>query len=92
MNESVRKVFGVEPPLNPNNFRNLYTLYSFDLSAQDENLVKNGVNIQLVIKKSSAEPLNAYCLILEHILNRKKIVYIYKNERVDIASEIRKHC
>ena len=65
MYESVCKVFGVEPPLNPNDFRNLYTLYCFDLSAQDENLVKNGVNIQLVIKKSSAEPLNAYCLILE---------------------------
>ena len=65
MYESVRKVFGVEPLLNPNNFRNLYTLYYFDLSAQDENLVKNGVNVQLVIKKSSAEPLNAYCLILE---------------------------
>ena len=65
MYESVCKVLGIEPPLNPNDFRNLYTLHCFDLSAQDENLVKNGVNIQLVIKKSSAEPLNAYCLILE---------------------------
>ena len=59
------KSFGVEPPLTPNDFRNLYTLFCFNLSAHDENLVKNGVNIQLVIKKSSAEPLNAYCLILE---------------------------
>ena len=42
-----------------------YGLTNVYLSAQDENLVKIGVNIQLVIKKSSAEPLNAYCLILE---------------------------
>ena len=65
MYESVCKVFGIEPPLNPNDFRKLYTLYCFDLSAQDENLVKNGVNIQLVIKKPSDKPLNAYCLLLE---------------------------
>jgi hypothetical protein len=63
--ESMCKVFGIEPPLNPIDFKKLYTLYCFDLSAQDENLVKNGVNIQLAIKKSSAEPLSAYCLILE---------------------------
>ena len=31
MYESVCIVFGVEPPLNPNDFRNLYTLYCFDL-------------------------------------------------------------
>ena len=40
MYELVCKVFGVEPPLNPNDFRKLYTLYCFHLSAQDENLVK----------------------------------------------------
>ena len=70
-----------------------------------KNLVKNGVNVQLVIKKSSAESLNAYCLILEDAsyiikvingqmtcIEKKNIVYIYKNERVDSASEIRKHC
>ena len=51
MYESVCKVFGVEPPLNLYCIRNLYTFYCFNLSAQDENLVKNGVNIQLVIKK-----------------------------------------
>ena len=64
MYESVCKVFGIKPQLNPMDFKKLYTLYCFDLSAQDENLVKNGVNIQLCIKKSSAESLDAYCLIL----------------------------
>ena len=47
MYESVCKVFSIELPLNPNDFRNLYMLYCFDLSAQDKNLVKNGINIQL---------------------------------------------
>ena len=65
MYESVCKVFGVEPHC----CFDLCTQCCFDLSAQDENLVENGVNIQLVIKKSSAEPLNAYCLILEDALH-----------------------
>ena len=72
--EAVCKVFGIAPPLNPIDFKKLYTLHCFDLSAQDENLVKNGVNIQLTLKKSTAEPLSAYCLILEDASHIIKVI------------------
>ena len=68
------KVFGSEPQLKPIDFRNLYPIYCFDLSAQDENLVKNGIQIQLEIKKSSSESLTAYCLILEDISHVIKVI------------------
>ena len=61
------KIFGNERQLNSIDFRNLYPIYCFDLNTQDENLVKNGIQIQLEIKKSSSESLTAYCLILEDI-------------------------
>ena len=69
----ISKVFENEPQLNPIDFRNLYPIYCFDLSTPDENLVKNGIQIQLDIKKSSSESLTAYCLILEdtlHVINQ----------------------
>jgi len=72
--EAVCKIFGIEPPLNPIDFKKLYTLYCFDLSAQDENLAKKGSSIQLHIKKSSAESLTAYCLILEDSSHIIKII------------------
>ena len=69
------KVFGVaDPQLNPIEYRTLYPIYCFDLSAQDENLVKNGIQIQLEIRKSSAESLTAYCLILEDTSHIIKVV------------------
>ena len=68
------KVFGNNPQLNPMDFRNLYPIYCFDLSAQDENLIKNGIQIQLEIKKSSSESLTAYCLILEDTSHVIKVI------------------
>ena len=72
--EEMCRVFGTEPQLNPIDFRKLYPIYCFDLSAQDENLVKNGVNIQLRIKKTSDEQLTAYCLILEETSHLIKVI------------------
>ena len=68
------RLFGTEPQLNPIDYRNLYPIYCFDLTAQDENLVKNGIQIQLEIKKSSAESLTAYCLILEDTSHVIKVI------------------
>lgn len=72
--EEICKGFGAEPQLDPIDYRNLYPIYCFDLSAQDENLVKNGVNIQISIKKSHAESLTAYCLILEDTSHVIKVI------------------
>ena len=72
--EAVCKVFGIKPPLDPIDFQKLYCLYCFDLSAQDENLSKNGVKIQLKIKKSSAESLTGYCLVLEDSSHLIKVI------------------
>ena len=74
MYSEICKVFGTEPQLNPIDFRSLYPIYCFDLSAQDENLVKNGIQIQLEIKKSSSESLTAYCLILEDMSHVIKVI------------------
>ena len=74
MYSEICKVFGTEPQLNPIDFRSLYPIYCFDLSAQDENLVKNGIQIQLEIKKSSSESLTAYCLILEDTSHVIKVI------------------
>lgn len=72
--EDICHQFGIEPQLDPIEYKNLYPIYCFDLSAQDENLVKNGVNIQLHIKKSNNESLTAYCLILEDTSHVIKIL------------------
>ena len=63
--EEMCRNFGHSPMLNTYDYANLYPIFCFDLSAQDENLTKNGVNIQIHIEKSHAESLTAYCLILE---------------------------
>ena len=65
MYENMCAQFGVFPQFNKNDFQTIYPIFCFDLSAQDENLAKNGVALQLYIKKSSNVPLTAYALILE---------------------------
>ena len=73
MYEDICVRFGVLPSLSKQDFQTLYPIFCFDLTAQDEHLVKTGVNIQLDIEKSSNEPLTAYALIL---VQTKKVIRV----------------
>jgi len=59
------KEFNVLPQLNIRDFKNLYSIFCFDVSAQDEKLSVNGCDITVHITKSSEFKAKAYCLILE---------------------------
>jgi hypothetical protein len=59
------KEFNVIPQLNIRDFKNLYSIFCFDVSAQDEKLSVNGCDITVHITKSTDFKAKAYCLILE---------------------------
>ena len=47
-------IFGNNAQLSPLDWRNLYSIFCFDLSAQPEDLVKNGCDVTIKIEKSEA--------------------------------------
>jgi len=53
------------PQLNIRDFKNLYSIFCFDVSAQDEKLSINGCDITVHITKTNDFKAKAYCLILE---------------------------
>jgi len=53
------------PQLNIRDFKNLYSLFCFDVSAQDEKLSVNGCDITIHVTKTSDFKAKAYCLVLE---------------------------
>ena len=59
------KVFGVEPQLNYPDFKDLYSIFCFDVSAQDEKLASNGCDVTIHINKDTAFKASCYCLILK---------------------------
>ena len=59
------KNFGVRPQLNYFDFRDLYSIFCFDITAQDDNLVSNGCDIIIHITKDPLLLVQCYCLILE---------------------------
>ena len=59
------KIYKSKPQLNIMDFQNLYSLFCFDVSAQDEKLLVNGCMVKLEIEKDSALELKSYCCILE---------------------------
>jgi hypothetical protein len=63
--ENLCKIFGNEPQLNILDYRNIYNIFCFDTSAQNEDLKKNGIQIKLHIEKSADLALKSYCLLLE---------------------------
>lgn len=51
--------------LSPDEWRNLYPVFCFDLSAQSEDLKKNGCDVTIQIEKKGADSLTAYAVVLE---------------------------
>ena len=58
-------IFDKKPQLNILDFMNLYSIFCFDVSAQNEKLVVNGCNITVEIEKDSALKLKSYIVVLE---------------------------
>ena len=56
--------FGNISPLDIHDFDNLATIFCFDLSASEELLKKNGVNVKLIIEKNNF-PYQAFAFYLE---------------------------
>ena len=46
-------------------FQKLYSIFCFDVSAQDEKLIINGCTVSIEIEKDSELICKAYCCILE---------------------------
>ena len=62
--ERLAHKFGNITPLDIHDFDNLASIFCFDLSASEELLKKNGVNVKLIIEKKGF-PCQAYALYLE---------------------------
>ena len=63
--KSVCRDFGVATQLSPDDWRNLYPIFCFDLSAQNEDLKKNGCDVTINIEKKGADSLTAYAVVME---------------------------
>jgi len=59
------KNFGNEPQLSYSDFKNLYSIFCFDVSAQSDNLVINGCDVTIHITKDNLFTPKCYCLVLE---------------------------
>ena len=57
-------IFGVDPQLNLRDFKNLYSIFCFNVSEQDEKLAMNGVNVTIEIEKDTEFKAKCYCVIL----------------------------
>ena len=62
--ERMTNKFGNISPLDIHDFDNLATIFCFDLSASEELLKKNGVNVKLIIEKNNF-PCQAFAFYLE---------------------------
>lgn len=63
--KNVCRDFGVETQLKPNDWRNLFPIFCFDLSAQNEDLKKNGCDVTINIEKTGTDSLTAFAVVLE---------------------------
>ena len=61
---SMCKVFGNDPQLNLRDFMNLYSIFCFDFTAQDDE-VTNGYQVTIHIQKDTTFKAKCYCVILE---------------------------
>ena len=57
-------LFGVDPQINMIDFKNLYSIFCFDVSAQDEKLAINGVTITIDINKDIGFKARCFAVIL----------------------------
>ena len=58
------KLFGQDPQLSYVDFKNLYSIFCFDVSAQPYDLEKYGCDVTIHITKDEALKLMCYCVIL----------------------------
>ena len=63
--KNVCRDFGIKVQLTPENWRNLYPIFCFDLSAQQEDLKKNGCDVTITIEKKGTDSLTAYAVVME---------------------------
>ena len=63
------KTFGVEPQLSYQEYHDLYPIFVIDVSAQDERLKTNGIDITVHIEKSSGLTLQGFYLMKEDCYN-----------------------
>ena len=57
-------LFGMDPQINMIDFKNLYSIFCFDVSAQDEKLAMNGVNVTIHINKDTGFKARCFAVIL----------------------------
>ena len=62
--EQIAHKFGNITPLDIHDFDNLASIFCFDLSASEELLKKNGINVKLIIEKKGF-PCQAFAMYLE---------------------------
>ena len=59
------KRFNNSPQLNYLDFKDLYSIFCFDVSAQDEKLASNGCDVTIHITKDADLKVKCFCVILE---------------------------
>ena len=60
------RTFGTIPQLTPLDWKNLYPIICFDVSAQKDDLKSNGIQIQLHVEiEGTYDKLKCYALTLE---------------------------
>ena len=58
------KLFGQDPQLSYVDFKNLYSIFCFDVSAQAYDIEKYGCDVTIHITKDEGLKLMCYCVIL----------------------------
>ena len=61
---SMCEKFGVDPQLSYEDFKNIYSVFCFDTSDQDEKLAINGVNVTVEIVKDDKFVARCFCVML----------------------------
>ena len=76
------KKFGTSPQLSPLEWRNIYPIFCFDLTAQNEDIIKNGCDLTIKIIKKNNVKFRVYAVTLldaKHFieLNDGRMVRVY---------------
>ena len=78
---SMCNVFGNEPQLNLRDFMNLYSIFCFDFTAQD-NEETSGYQVTIHIQKDTTFKAKCYCVILEE---KKSTIYIQEGKMLNVV-------
>ena len=72
--KNICRDFGNENVLSLDEWRNLYPIFCFDLSAQKEDLKRNGVDVTITIEKKGGDSYTAYGVVLEDRLYQIEVL------------------